>query len=201
MDEYEYILTSRSTQLSFVPTTVFATGEAPTITVTSPPRTVTQVEVSTVTVEKEACSAPLASSEASASAITITSISRESCEVTPVSTINLAASSGASAELLTITQVLRASDGALFKQATVTEVSTITLGTDIAAYGALEPVTVTQVVTETVSADAAIITDFKNRANEALPAQTITVIPNGIGEIDVCPHSSHSLPTRFGKNC
>lgn len=103
-------------QLSFVPTTVFASGSAPTVTVTAAPRTITQVQVCeaqaspstlaivepvTITVKESASQqeAP------SVSTITITESAPQQPVPEPVTvTVTQAAAQAPAAEQLTITQ-------------------------------------------------------------------------------------------------
>lgn len=69
-------------QLSFVPTTVFATGEAPTVTVTAAPRTITQVQAC----EAAAPSSALAPAEPVTITVTQTAPQQET---SPASTITI----------------------------------------------------------------------------------------------------------------
>ena len=103
-------------QLSFIPTTVFASGSAPTVTVTAAPRTITQVQVC----ETQASSSTLATAEPvtitvkesasqqeapPASTITVTESAPQQLVPEPVTvTVTQAAAQAPAAEQLTITQ-------------------------------------------------------------------------------------------------
>lgn len=115
-------------QLSFVPTTVFASGSAPIITVTAAPRTITEVQVC----EAQASSSALATVEP----VTITVIeSASQREAPPPSTITVteSASQQPAPEPVTVTVTQTAAQAPAPEQLTITQQQFVTQTTTIHA--------------------------------------------------------------------
>ena len=115
-------------QLSFVPTTVFATGSAPTVTVTAAPRTITQVQVC----EAQAPSSALATAEPVTITVTESASQQEAPPALTI-TVTESAPQQSAPEPVAVTVTQTAAQAPAPEQLTITQQQFVTQTTTIHA--------------------------------------------------------------------